>query len=181
MGVKKYNNWDTSGILLHVNYMSIIWQSWIIDWDDFMLLIIIILIAFACGIVKKYNKNFERINGITVHFSGWPWGVDIQPCCPCTSEGWNPPQIPGGLTHQGILGRYPKGILERDLNRSSRIIVNSCFRMKVLTNHEECSRRTHIRQRLWNSRLMAHHFIGIMHSYRSPPKKKTSPLQALDT
>jgi hypothetical protein len=73
--------------------------------------------------------------------------MDIQPCLR-TSEGWNPPQIPGGLTRQGILGRYPKGILERDLNHSSRIIVNSCFRMKLLTNHEEFSRRTHSRRRI---------------------------------
>lgn len=52
-----------------------------------MRLIIIILIAFACGIVKN-TKGTELINVITVHFSGESLQTDIQPCS-MTSEGWN--------------------------------------------------------------------------------------------
>ena len=42
-----------------------------------LIMIILILIAFACGIVKN-TKGIERINVITVHFSGWPWGVPVN-------------------------------------------------------------------------------------------------------
>ena len=70
-----------------------------------MLLIIIIRIAFACGIVKNNTIRIERL----AMGSPCKW---ISSHADRTSEGWNPPQIPGGLTHQGIFGRYPKGILE---------------------------------------------------------------------
>ena len=46
------------------------------------------------------------------------------------------------------------------------------FQGEPIVDEEFLRREIQSMMRLWNSRSMAHHFIGIMHSYRSRKKKK---------